>query len=373
MTAADMLEGFIGGGDKKKWTLNTVWYLFLSVLEDAGKSCTRGYVKRLVKDLCELKDTTREALGIFAGVRAELYFDGNWTSVSFDRIHELASKGTDIIFIEKEGVPEMLTEYADKYGIAMVNTRGHITEYGKDLMHAAKQSGAHVVILTDYDNTGVKIASEYPVNMPWIGINDEALNDFGLSVDTKHLAYSSDTTANKEYIKYLVKYGQHPDKGANDNVGKKDTRFKNVDVNFLDSQRVEIDSVLAQLEEMPPSDTGKVGAERFFEWITGKLVELFPTRDYNRAISMPGNEMLYPKRLQEFNTFVNLYVENVVKDEETKIENDLQNTKGIIDIDVKNEEIQKQLDEIVSNDDGVKLIVSKVDEILKELIKKKEE
>ncbi len=60
-----------------------------------------------------------------------MYFDGTWTSVSFDAIDELAEKGTDIVFIEKEGVPEVLTEYADKYGISMVNTRGYLTEYGK--------------------------------------------------------------------------------------------------------------------------------------------------------------------------------------------------------------------------------------------------
>ena len=50
--------------------------------------------------------------------------------------HLAADKGTDIIFIEKEGISEVLTEWAGKYGFAMVNTRGHLTEYGKDLMNA---------------------------------------------------------------------------------------------------------------------------------------------------------------------------------------------------------------------------------------------
>ncbi len=143
-----------------KWTLNTVWYLALPIMEKLGKKVTREYVKRLVKELCEAAGVTREYLGIFVGVRAELYFNGNWTSVSFDSIKRLAEKGTDIVFVEKEGIPEVLTDWADKYGIAMVNTRGHLTEYGKDLMKAAKESGAHVVIMTDYDATGVKIASK---------------------------------------------------------------------------------------------------------------------------------------------------------------------------------------------------------------------
>jgi hypothetical protein len=121
----------------------------------------------------------REDIGIIAGARAELYFGGTWTS--FDEIDELAEKGTDIVFIEKEGVPEVLTEYADKYGIAMVNTRGYLTEYGKDLMTAAKRSGANIVIMTDYDLTGINIASQSPKDMPWIGIDDTTLEYFGLN------------------------------------------------------------------------------------------------------------------------------------------------------------------------------------------------
>ena len=116
-----------------KWTLNTVWYLFLPVMEKFEIKVTRAYIKRLVKEICEAAGISRESLGIFAGVRAELYFDGQWTSVSFDRVKGLAEKGTDIIFVEKEGITEVLTDLADKYGIAMVNTRGHLTEYGKDL------------------------------------------------------------------------------------------------------------------------------------------------------------------------------------------------------------------------------------------------
>ncbi len=47
---------------------------------------------------------------------------------------------------------------------------------------------------------------------------------------------------------------------------------------------MEIDAVLEQ-----------VGDERLWEYIMGKLIELFPTRDYNRAISMPAVETLYPR------------------------------------------------------------------------------
>jgi hypothetical protein len=67
----------------KKWPLN--------------RETITGYIR----DLCKAAGVTCESLGIFAGARAELYFDGIWSSVSFGKISRLAEKGTDIICIEK--------------------------------------------------------------------------------------------------------------------------------------------------------------------------------------------------------------------------------------------------------------------------------
>jgi hypothetical protein len=250
---------------KNRWTLNTAWYLFLPVMEVAVTDgiiravVTRDYFKQLISKICHKAGMKREDLGIIAGVRAELYFDGTWTSVGFDAIEELAGKGTDIVFIEKEGVPEVLTEFADRYGIAMVNTRGYLTEYGKDLMTAAKSSGANVVIMTDYDLTGINIASLSPKNMPWIGIDETTLEYFGLS---RH-SLTAEATNTKIIKTVEMKVAE-------------DDRFENVDIEFLKDKRVEIDAILAQ-----------VGDERFWEYILSRLKEIFPTRNYNRAISLP--------------------------------------------------------------------------------------
>jgi hypothetical protein len=134
------------------------------------------------------------------------------------------------VFIEKEGVPEVLTEYADKYGIAMVNTRGYLTEYGKDLMTVAKKSGAYIAIMTDYDLTGINIASYSPKYMPWIGVDDTTLEFFNLNRQEEN----SNLTAEATNIRII------------DSVGKKvtgDERFKNVDIEFLKEQRIEIDAL----------------------------------------------------------------------------------------------------------------------------------
>ena len=65
----------------------------------------REYFKQLLNELCKKIGIKREDLDIIAGARAELYFNGEWSSVSFDAINDLAGVGTDIIFIEKAGVP----------------------------------------------------------------------------------------------------------------------------------------------------------------------------------------------------------------------------------------------------------------------------
>jgi 5S rRNA maturation endonuclease (ribonuclease M5) len=290
-------------------------------MEKFGIKVTRGYIKRLVKEICDAAGVTRESIGIFAGVRAELYFNGSWTSVSFDSVKNLADKGTDIIFIEKEGIPEVLSNWANKYGIAMVNTRGHLTEYGKDLMKAAKQSGAHVVIMTDYDATGVKIASESPTDMPWIGCNDKMLEYFQLDRDS--VKVESETNANIDYIKSLVQKGIHRD-------GRKDARFKDVDIEFLKKDRVELDAVLA-----------KVGDERFFGYIIKTLQELYPKRDYNRALKLPVDSLhaTHDYIIEE----IKERVYYVISSEANKIRKELSETLGFIDVNEKSKEIEDRL------------------------------
>jgi hypothetical protein len=74
----------------------------------------------VTKGICDKAGVRRDQIGLITGARAELYFNGSWKSVSFDAIDELSTNGTDIIFIEKEGIPDELKEFADKCGIAML-------------------------------------------------------------------------------------------------------------------------------------------------------------------------------------------------------------------------------------------------------------
>jgi hypothetical protein len=282
----------------------------------------------------------REDIGIIAGARAELYFGGTWTSVSFDEIDELAEKGTDIVFIEKEGVPEVLTEYADKYGIAMVNTRGYLTEYGKDLMTAAKRSGANIVIMTDYDLTGINIASQSPKDMPWIGIDDTTLEYFGLNRES--------LTAEATNTKIL------------DSVKEKidaDARFKNVDIEFLKEQRIEIDAILAQ-----------VGDERFWEYILFKLKQLHPKRNYNRAIPFPEKYSkeksdLLPRATKKLIRYIMDLTEDGTKQTESDIRAEQENVDGFIDIQQQRKKNMERLTKALSEYDYMKTVDDKISEI----------
>ncbi len=160
---------------------------------------------------CDDFGVTRESLNIFAGARAVMYFQGNWSSVKFDDVKSLAQKGTDILFIEKMGIVEIFTEHADKYGIAIVNTQGLLTEYGKDLMEAQRQGG-HVAILSDYDDHGLLLASKVP-DIPRIGIDERTFHYFGLSrealsiegqqrlVNYEFLDIFNNETIDKEFVK----------------------------------------------------------------------------------------------------------------------------------------------------------------------------
>jgi hypothetical protein len=341
-----------------KWTQNTVWYLFQTILEKAHVEVNRDTITGYIRELCKDAGVTRESLGIFAGARAELYFDGTWSSVSFDRITELAGKGTDIVCIEKQGIPEVLTEYADIYGIALLNSRGHLTEYGKDLLDAARRSGAIVVIMVDYDLPGIKIASESPVNMPWIGVNDKTLKYFHLT--REDVSIPAESNQYEKYITILVKEGRHSSKAKNDNAGKIDTRFRDVDLEFLKYRRIEIDAILA-----------KVGGEKFFEYIMYSLNNISSTRNYNRAISLSTdffnheNVLMLPVSVRKFFE----YVQNVSDAATTKTkwdtEHQLEKVNGFINIQEKKKGILEQFTESLVEDKDMGVVSSKCDELMR--------
>ena len=77
-----------------------------------------------------------------------MYFKGRSYDVGIDDLDLLMKKGTDLLIIEKEGVAEVLAPFAETYGIALLNTRGFLTDYAKRLSELTE---SNIAILTDLD------------------------------------------------------------------------------------------------------------------------------------------------------------------------------------------------------------------------------
>ena len=125
--------------------------------------------------------------------------------------------------------------YADQYGIALVNSHGHLVDYAGDLADKAKDSGAHVGIAVDYDIPGVLIASALRWVI-WLGVNDATLEHFGISKQDK-----------QRVVPYNPKRKRITDENFEELVNS-DPRFAGkVDIGFLKRNKVELDAVLAEV------------------------------------------------------------------------------------------------------------------------------
>ena len=149
-------------------------------------------------------------------------------------------------------------------------------------------------------------------------------------LDRDKFKIKSETSANKEYVRSLVETGEHSD-------GRKDERFKDVDIDFLDEERVELDAILA-----------KVGDERFFQYIMDTLKDLYPKRDYNRAIEIPSYRL--HARHEDSIDMIDKQVQHIVSDECDKIKDELRGIQGFIDVKEKLKEIKERIEALRPSD-----------------------
>jgi hypothetical protein len=197
-------------------------------------------------------------------------------------------------------------------------------------MKEAQRQGGHVAILSDYDDHGILLASKVP-DIPRIGIDERTFHYFGLSREALSIE-GQQRLVNYEFLDIF--------------------NSETIDKEFVKKRRVEIDAVLEQ-----------VGDERLWEYIMKKLIELFPTRDYNRVISVPAVETLYPRMIQNFVGYINFVVNKITSDEQRKIKNYLSEVKGMLDVREKDTEISGNSNNMVSQH-SMKIIESKIAELL---------
>src|SRR5919202_2313697 len=102
-------------------------------------------------------------------------------AVGLKEIEQLSLCGIVLLIIEKEGVAEQLSIFADEKGIALLNTRGFLTEYADILSKKSEKEGCKVAILTDFDASGLVLAAKSP-SADRIGIDFGTLQDLGLDI-----------------------------------------------------------------------------------------------------------------------------------------------------------------------------------------------
>jgi 5S rRNA maturation endonuclease (ribonuclease M5) len=343
-------------------TQDSLWYNALPLfakykLEPPDRSTFKTNIKAVCKDY----EVTREQLGIIAAPWASMYFNGLWHDISFNSIQSLAQKGTDIIFIEKRDIVQAIGKYASDWGVAVVNTHGHLSEYTKDLAEIAKTSGAHITILTDYDIPGLVIASSLK-NVLWLGVNEKMLKFFGITHD------------NKERV---VPYTPKKRRITEENLQillKSDERFSSspknktiIDIDFLRNpnrsygkrvvgEKVEIDAVLAE-----------VGAKRLWNYIKSELGLVYKERNYLRVIDPnPSQSDHYPKIVRKIQIYCKRREEEAKKEESQKIGLELEKVEGFLKVRKKRKEIDKRLGTLVENDPPLKKMATELEKWDKE-------
>ena len=261
---------------KHWWTQSDVFYatrkLLIETYHYSNEEIDRDYLTGLIKEVCEDDlGVKREDIGILAADRAQLYFKGKWMDVGLKEIEELSLYGIALLIIEKEGVAEQLRIFADQKGIAILNTRGFLTEYAEILSKKSEEEGCKVAILTDFDASGLVLARKAP-DAYRIGIDFETLKDLGLDIEDVEEEYKPGT--HLDPLKHDGKmYGIYPPEW----------------IDYIATKRVEINSVTEALNDN----------QRFWDWIVFKLRANFTDWDYTRAVQIP--QYVRPKALQSLN------------------------------------------------------------------------
>jgi hypothetical protein len=302
---------------KHWWTQSDVFYatrkLLIETYHYTNEEIDRDYITELIKEVCE-KDlgVKREDIGILAADRAQLYFRGKWRDVGLNEIEELSLYGIALLIIEKEGVAEQLRVFADEKGIALLNTRGFLTEYAEILSKKSEKEGCKVAILTDFDASGLVLAAKAP-NAYRIGIDFETLHDLGLDIKDVEEEYKPGN-----HLKPLQQGGELSG------------LYRKEWIDYVATKRVEINSVTEALNDN----------EKFWDWIVEKLRIRFTNWDYTRAVDIP--EYVMPKSLESLNENIEKIGTAIFKKQRDKLRESLSDIGPGLLFDRTDKVLQKQ-------------------------------
>ncbi|HEY1247977.1 MAG TPA: hypothetical protein VGE97_03215 [Nitrososphaera sp.] len=285
---------------------------------EAAKRRTRETIISYIKDVCDELGIRRADVRILAGDVGYLYYRGNRYAISLDDLDSLKLIGTDLLIIEKQGIAEALKDLAADYGIALLSTRGFLTENAIDLARLAESSGANVAILTDNDISGYVIAHKVP-SVPRIGIDFDTLEDLGVS----ELAEGEYYTPDQGHLKY-----------AEENMPDLE------ELDLLRTRRIEINAV-----------KNKVGSKKLWNWIARKLEEKYPNRNGNRAVNIPEAIKFILPELYQLISITRNRISRVLEPEIERVEEELSEYKGLIEsVSDYESQIKEEFEDLLNGD-----------------------
>jgi hypothetical protein len=360
-----------------RWDLSKIFYDTRTLLDQWGydTSPMNNTVKRKaihndIKKICEQLGVKRHEIGIFAADRAQMAFNGEIYNVTFETFRWLARLGTDIIFTEKEGFVNTVLPFTTHKGIALVQSGGWSSEYTIFLIETAYKLGfRNIAILTDFDSQGVGIAMKFPYVIR-LGVDLQTVSDLGVNLSNveEHinpLKWNKRTRKMEENSHWL---GLNTElkklEGILEILSNKDedeliqfvrfyVPFLRNNLTYLRSNRVELGAI-----------TARVGAERFWNWLENKILEKFPTRDYNRAIEVP--EIVHPDAFDKMTEKIDDKIRSVLKDSHDYWKVVLNPFEGFIDnTDDKLKEIESDMRKDLMENDDIKNLIKDLDAITK--------
>ena len=289
-------------------------------------------ISQRCQELWPEENITREDLGIYAKARGMMYYQGQTFPIDYESIDELASKARINIVIEKEGVPRVLKPYADRYGIALINTQGRFTKYVIKFIEKTLDNRSVVVTIVDDDVTGDDIANS--TKAVKIGI------------------------FRKETLEWL-KENVYPDLDIEDILEGYYPHSP-----YEREFRAEIDAIIA---------VKQIGAAGLWKYILYMLQskEIAPEDGYDLTdlVTFPANEVLYRPGISDFFSQLNSYTDEITEQEKEDIQQDLAAVTELPEIGPKNDEINQRLSRRVAEDEGIRhleVVLTELREYLQE-------
>jgi methylmalonyl-CoA mutase cobalamin-binding subunit len=313
--------------------INRIFYTLRPPMQETGWTFEgklgtrrRKNITHYVKEVCdeiiwidengiEHHGISRSDIGIAAADVGYLFFRGHKYSIGLDSYKALRNKGADVTFIEKEDIALSLEPLQRNSGIALLSGRGFSTEYQEELIRLAADNDANVVILSDYEISGLVLARNVLRksnnnglgNIVRTGIDEDMLEELGIDDDARK-EIEEPYTPSEEHTQHI---NDHPE----------DFDEFNVDLDYLKGHRIELDRLIEY-----------VGNERFWEWVVNKIEELFDTRNYwDRGIEKPEYHEFTPEEFDDVYDMVVDKIEDTLQENFDEHEKELSDHEGLIE------------------------------------------